>query len=106
MKKLDEGTDLVLNNLITSINRNGLIEKNGKLFKVVSLSQPACEVLKMHEDEMKIVIKCPNCGKATEFGSTRMISGHVGCDNVIDERGNECYFDDLMLRVLKEREAK
>lgn len=64
-------------------------------------------VLKDNEDEMKVIIRCNNCGKPTEYGNTRMCSGFVGCDNEIIIDGvkyDSCYFDDLMPRVNKEHE--
>ncbi len=61
------------------------------------------EVLEFNDDEMKMIVRCNNCGQATEYGNTRMISGFVGCDNKIKVKGKEieCYFGDLMPRVMK-----
>ncbi len=61
------------------------------------------EVLEFNDDEMKMIVRCNNCGQATEYGKTRMISGFVGCDNKIKVKGKEveCYFGDLMPRVIK-----
>lgn len=47
-----------------------------------------------------LIVRCNNCGLPTRYGETRMCSGFVGCDNKIDGIG-ECYFDDLMPRVIK-----
>lgn len=54
-------------------------------------------------DELDLIVKCNNCGQPTKFGKTRMCSGFVGCDNkiVIDGEEKECYFDDLMPRVVE-----
>lgn len=59
------------------------------------------------KDEMDIIVHCNNCGQPTEYGKTRMISGFVGCDNkiIIDGKEIECYFDDLMPRVLKYKDG-
>lgn len=56
-------------------------------------------------DELDIIVRCNNCGQATEYGKTRMCSGFVGCDNkiIIDNKEVECYFEDLMPRVMKYR---
>ena len=51
-------------------------------------------------DECDLIVRCNNCGLPTRYGMTRMCSGFVGCDNKIDGIG-ECYFDDLMPRVVK-----
>lgn len=61
------------------------------------------EILKWNDDEMKIIVRCNNCGQPTEYGKTRMISGFVGCDNKIKVHGKEveCYFGDLQPRVIK-----
>lgn len=61
------------------------------------------EVLEPNEDEMKMIVRCNNCGKPTEYGMTRMCSGFVGCDNKISINGKEveCYFDDLMPRIME-----
>ena len=61
------------------------------------------ELIQDNEDEMKRIVRCNNCGKPTEYGDTRMCSGFVGCDNKIEVNGKEieCYFDDLMPRVMK-----
>lgn len=61
------------------------------------------ELLEDNEDEMKRIVRCNNCGQPTEYGMTRMCSGFVGCDNKIKINGKEieCYFDDLMPRVMK-----
>ena len=59
-------------------------------------------VLEENDDEMKMIVLCNNCGQATDYGQTRMISGFVGCDNKIKVHGKvvECYFGDLLPRVL------
>ena len=61
------------------------------------------ELLEDNEDELKRIVRCNNCGKPTEYRKTRMCSGFVGCDNKIEIDGKEveCYFDDLMPRVMK-----
>ena len=61
------------------------------------------ELLEDNEDEMKRIVRCNNCGQPTEYGMTRMCSGFVGCDNKIEIDGKEvdCYFEDLMPRVMK-----
>lgn len=61
------------------------------------------ELLENNEDEMKRIVRCNNCGQPTEYGNTRMCSGFVGCDNLIkiDGKEVECYFGDLMPRVMK-----
>lgn len=61
------------------------------------------EILEDNPDEMEIVVRCNNCGKPTKYGQTRMICGFVGCDNkiIIDGEERQCYFDDLMPRVIK-----
>ena len=64
------------------------------------------EVLEPNVDEMKMIVRCNNCGQPTEYGKTRMISGFVGCDNKIIVNGKEveCYFEDLMPRVIDWKE--
>ena len=64
------------------------------------------EVLEYNNDEMKMIVRCNNCGKPTEYGKTRMISGFVGCDNkmIINGKEVECYFEDLMPRVIDYKE--
>lgn len=57
-----------------------------------------------HDDYLKNIIVCPNCGQETEYGKTRMVSGFVGCDNYLGISNDECYFGDLLPRVLKVRE--
>lgn len=54
-------------------------------------------------DECDLIVRCNNCGQPTLYGETRMISGFVGCDNkiLVDGKEIECYFDDLMPRVVK-----
>ena len=56
-------------------------------------------------DNCDLIVRCNNCGKPTRYGETRMISGYVGCDNIIDGIG-ECYFDDLMPRVIKYHDSE
>ena len=65
------------------------------------------EVLELNNDEMEIIVRCNNCGQPTKYGMTRMCSGFVGCDNklVINGKEVECYFDDLMPRVMKYKES-
>lgn len=64
------------------------------------------EILEDNEDRLKIIVRCNNCGKPTEYGKTRMISGFVGCDNEVKIYGyrTECYFGDLMPRIVKYKE--
>lgn len=66
------------------------------------------ELLKYDEDDFKWIVRCNNCGQATEYGNTRMCSGFVGCDNLILVNGKkiQCYFDDLMPRVRKLHDSK
>lgn len=66
------------------------------------------EILQPNDDEMKMIVRCNNCGKPTEYGKTRMCSGFVGCDNKIKINGKEkeCYFDDLLPRVMKFKHSK
>lgn len=54
-------------------------------------------------DECDLIVRCNNCGLLTKYGDTRMCSGFVGCDNkiIIDGKEVECYFGDLMPRVIK-----
>ena len=61
------------------------------------------ELIKDDFDIMKRIVRCNNCGKPTEYGDTRMCCGFVGCDNKIKVNGKEveCYFGDLMPRVMK-----
>lgn len=64
------------------------------------------EILKDNNDMMKVIVRCNNCGKPTEYGLTRMCSGFVGCDNKIKVDGKEveCYFGDLLPRVMNYKE--
>lgn len=64
------------------------------------------EIVKEDRDPMKTIVRCNNCGQATEYGKTRMISGFVGCDNSITVGGKlvPCYFEDLLPRVLRLKE--
>ena len=66
------------------------------------------ELLKDNEDPLKRIVRCNNCGKPTEYGLTRMCSGFVGCDNKIEINGKEveCFFEDLMPRVIKYHDSK
>ena len=61
------------------------------------------EVITDNDDDMLVIVKCPNCGQPTEYGYTRMISGFIGCDNLLDD-GRECYFGDLQPRVMDLKE--
>ena len=58
-------------------------------------------------DELDLILRCNNCGQATPYGKTRMISGFVGCDNKINVNGKEveCYFGDLQPRVINYKES-
>lgn len=60
-------------------------------------------VLEEKDDVMETIVLCNNCGKPTKYGMTRMCSGFVGCDNKIEIDGKEveCYFDDLMPRIME-----
>ena len=60
------------------------------------------------KDECDLIVRCNNCGKPTKYGETRMISGFVGCDNIITVNGKEveCYFGDLQPRVIDWKENK
>ena len=64
------------------------------------------EIIKEHIDPLKTLVRCNNCGRVTEYGNTRMISGFVGCDNSITVNGKQvpCYFGDLLPRVLRLKE--
>ena len=64
------------------------------------------EVLEYNDDEMEMIVRCNNCGLPIKYGKTRMISGFVGCDNKIkiDGKEVECYFGDLMPRVMDYKE--
>lgn len=66
------------------------------------------EIIQENEDPMKTIVRCNNCGKPTEYGDTRMCSGFVGCDNKIEINGvqRECYFEDLMPRVIAYKNSK
>lgn len=61
------------------------------------------ELIQDNDNAMERIVRCNNCGKPTKYGETRMISGFVGCDNKINIKGKEveCYFDDLMPRVMR-----
>ncbi len=65
------------------------------------------EILEDNDDLMKKLLRCNNCGKPTEYGKTRMCSGFVGCDNkiIVDGKEVECYFGDLLPRVMKYKES-
>lgn len=64
------------------------------------------EILEQNADEMKMIVRCNNCGQPTEYGKTRMISGFVGCDNkmLVNGKEVECYFGDLQPRVIDYKE--
>lgn len=66
------------------------------------------EVIQDNEDELKMIVRCNNCGQPTEYGKTRMCCGFVGCDNKININGEEkeCYFEDLMPRIMKYHDSK
>ncbi len=61
------------------------------------------EILEDNQDEMEVVVRCNNCGKPMKYGKIRMINGYVGCGNKITINGKEkeCFFGDLMPRVMK-----
>ena len=64
------------------------------------------EILEYNDDELEMIVRCNNCGKPTKYGETRMCSGYVGCDNkiIVDGKEVECYFGDLMPRVMDWKE--
>lgn len=64
------------------------------------------EILEFADDMMDYIVRCNNCGQPTKYGKTRMCSGYVGCDNLIEINGKlvQCYFDDLMPRVMDWKE--
>lgn len=64
------------------------------------------EILEDNEDMMEMIVRCNNCGQPTKYGKTRMISGFVGCDNkiILNGKETECYFGDLMPRVMDYKE--
>ena len=66
------------------------------------------EIIQENKDPMKTIVRCNNCGKPTEYGATRMCSGFVGCDNKIKINGvqRECYYEDLMPRVIAYKNSK
>lgn len=78
------------------INPNILDEGNGM------------ELLEDNIDPLERIVRCNNCGKPTKYGETRMCSGFVGCDNKIEVDGKEveCYFGDLMPRVIEYHDSK
>lgn len=61
------------------------------------------EILEYNDDEMEMIVRCNNCGQPTKYGETRMCSGFIGCDNKIsiNDKEVECYFDDLMPRIME-----
>jgi len=63
------------------------------------------EILEVNDDILETIVRCNNCGQPTKYGLTRMCSGFVGCDNKIKVNGKEieCYFDDLMPRIMKSK---
>lgn len=65
---------------------------------ILNTSGETAEIIIDHEDEMDVIIRCPNCGQATKYGETRMISGYTGCDQPYKDGG--CYWNDLMPRVV------
>lgn len=64
------------------------------------------EIVEENEDPFLCKVRCNNCGNIVEYGTTRMCSGFVGCDSKIkiDGKETECYFGDLMPRVMKYKE--
>lgn len=60
------------------------------------------EIIEDNENDLERIVRCNNCGKPTKYGETRMCCGFVGCDNKIKVDGKEveCYFGDLMPRVM------
>lgn len=51
----------------------------------ISITQDPIPIVEDNPDEMKVVIRCPYCGRKSTYGETVMISGFVGC--------NHCYWD-------------
>ena len=80
--------------------------KTGEIEMIHSIFGKRLEILKDNEDDMKVVVRCPNCGQATLYGQMRMCSGYSGCDNKVKIKGKEveCYFGDLMPRVVEAHE--
>lgn len=70
---------------------------------LLNTSGKTAEIIRDHEDDMQVIMRCPNCGQETPYGKTRMISGYVGCDNTYKD--GVCYWDDLMPRVLEGHQA-
>lgn len=66
---------------------------------LLNTSGETAEILVDHEDDMQVIIRCPNCGQPTMYGYTRMISGYVGCDNAY--KNADCFFGDLAPRVVE-----
>ena len=64
------------------------------------------ELIEDNVDYLKRKVRCNNCGHIVEYGTTRMCSGFVGCDSKINIDGKEieCYFGDLMPRVMRYQE--
>jgi len=78
-------------------------ESLGREYMQGSIFGKPLKVNKDNEDDMKVIVECPNCGQPTEYGFIRMCSGFIGCDNKLED-GRECYFEDLLPRVLKMQE--
>lgn len=62
------------------------------------------KVVKSEEDDMECIVKCLNCGKEAKYGEMRMVSGYVGCNNIIID--NTICFDDLCNRVLLAKKSQ
>lgn len=73
---------------------------------LMSIFGKKLEILQDNENDMEIIVRCHNCGQPTPYGLMRMCSGYVGCDNKVKIAGVEkdCYFEDLLQRVLEARE--
>jgi len=70
-----------------------------------SATKPAVKVVEENADELETVVTCPNCGQPTPLGATRMTSGWIGCDNLLEDGVTECYYGDLRPRVLRLKET-
>lgn len=77
----------------------------GEMYMPSSIFGPRMQILQDAEEDDDVIVKCLNCGQPTRYGKTRMCSGYVGCDNKINVDGKEieCYFGDLLPRVLDAR---
>lgn len=78
----------------------------GEKYMPSSIFGPRMQILQDAENDDDVIVRCLNCGQPTRYGETRMCSGYVGCDNKIKVKGKEkdCYFGDLLPRVLDTRQ--